>query len=160
MIINLRAVAVSTSALLLVGGVAAAYVNATSVSGGGTVSTDAASLPLDLSVDQVVDPIGQGTVMVDVVAYNPTDQRVVLPAGSLPAPQLVVFKKPGTPGTCPSGSFTVGAPTVYTGTPVAPGDSEVVARFPVTFNFLAVPQNACIEASLRFTFPPVTIPLP
>lgn len=154
MMVRTRTVLVAAAVLVAIGGVANAFVPATSVSGSGQVQTPTDAARLRLTVDKVgVDVIGEGTAYLDVIAFNPTVANVVLPAGRLAAPQVEVFKKVGVAGTCPQNSFTVGTPTNYTLAEVAPEDTAVVAQVPVTFNNLPVNQNACIGATLLLTWP-------
>lgn len=148
--------AVSAAALLTTTGVAVAFVDATVLTGSGTVQTRTESLQLEVTVDPVVeDVIGRGTVQFDVIGANPSTSSIPLALGQgrLEAPQLRVFERPGTTADCPEGSFVVGAPTGYTGVQIRPGGTAVVARIPVSFVNLPVAQDACIGATLRFSWP-------
>jgi hypothetical protein len=151
---KLRTVAVSTSALMVIGGAAAAYLNANSVTGSGTVSTTTNTYALELSVHESgVNPFATSPVLLPITARNPSlTTSVRIRPGAIAAPTLSTSQPVGSP-PCPAASFTVAAPVSYQDVTIQPEFTEIVAYLPVTFHNLAQSQNGCLGATLAFIFP-------
>lgn len=157
---KLRTAAISASALMVVGGAAAAYVTATSVSGNGTAATTTNDYRVRLAAHQSNIPVmSTSPYNIPVLGKNlSTTTSVRLRAGSVAAPVIEVNEAPGAP-VCPDGSFTVGAPVDYTERTLEPLATDVVAQLPVFFHYLPdQSQNGCVGATLTFEFPLQAVP--
>lgn len=150
MIVHKKTLAVSTAALLMTGGVAYAFINATSVSGSGTAGTATASTELLLTpaAGSAANPFSgeQDAGVVSVVAEN--KGTVALRS---PATATVTVSLDQAHSTCPAGSFTA----TFTGTPVsvpAKTANVVAGAATVVFNEKNEDQASCIGAVLTLSF--------
>ncbi|WP_088287774.1 hypothetical protein [Kineosporia sp. A_224] len=153
MIVHKKTLAVSTAALLMTGGVAYAFISATSVSGSGTAGTATAStaLVLTTAVGDTADPFSSVPNAGDVVVVASSSSTVALTSPSSAAVEVAVTLDAAHAATCEPGSFTA----TFTGTPasVPAGASGVPVGFAtVVFNEKPVDQAGCIGAELTLAF--------
>jgi hypothetical protein len=148
------AVTATVAVLLLSGGAAYALVHASTVSGHGTATTVASAPGLELGFAEFnLDPITNPSVIIPVVGNNNSNATLVLRDGTLPLPKVAVSPRAGSGLSCSKDSFVISGPLQYTGTPVQPGESEVVLRVPVSFVDLpTTPQNGCLGGRISLTW--------
>ncbi|MBI5230795.1 MAG: hypothetical protein HY876_01380 [Coriobacteriales bacterium] len=151
MIVHKKTLAVSTAALLMTGGVAYAFINATTVSGSGTAGTANASTALVLTPGAgSVNPFSStpSDRTVPVVAANSSTIALMSPSSSA---VNVTVTLDGPHAACPAGSFTA----TFTAVPVsvAAGASNIaVGSATVVYNDLPVDQSSCVGAVLTLGF--------